>query len=414
MSEPCDTADGSRHSSSSSKPPECATWYRRTRHAFVAALRLWACLSLCLTPVAAAASLPEASDWHYGAFLDLSYGLDFNFPENHLWRNKSTSPRVNELAPNMAMGYVRKDSTAASRWGMELGVQAGYDTNGLVPSPNPSRDTPVDGADLLRHISRANVSYLAPLGNGLTVTVGLFNSYIGYQSVYALDNLNYSRSYMADNAPYFMFGVAAQYPVTDRLQVNLYAINGYNYLSHPNDQMSYGTQVAYRLSKEWTVTENLYYGPDQSNTSLQFWRFFSDSIVEWKHDRLTLALAYDFGTENAAEQPGHPRTFWTAAAFYARLNVCGPWSVALRPEFYWDRSGRISGSEQLLKAMTTTVEYRLDHRPSSAVIRLEHRYDESTQPGGGFFTRGEVAPGVIGLAREQHLLLLSLILAFRS
>lgn len=45
------------------------------------------------------------------------------------------------------------------------------------------------------------MSYLAPIGNGLTVTVGLFNSYIGYQSVYALDNLNYTRSYMADNAP---------------------------------------------------------------------------------------------------------------------------------------------------------------------------------------------------------------------
>ena len=414
MSEPCDTAEGSRHPSSSSKPPACATWCTRARHALVAALRLWACLSLCLTPVAAAASLPEASDWHYGAFLDLSYALDFNFPENHLWRNKSTSSRVNELAPNMAMGYVRKDSTAASRWGMELGVQAGYDTNGLVPSPNPGRDTPVDGADLLRHISRANVSYLAPLGNGLTVTVGLFNSYIGYQSVYALDNLNYSRSYMADNAPYFMFGVAAQYPVTDRLQVNLYAINGYNYLSHPNDQMSYGTQVAYRLSKGWTVTENLYYGPDQSNASLQFWRFFSDSIIEWKHDRLTLALAYDIGTENAAEQPGHPRTFWTAAAFYARLNVYGPWSIALRPEFYWDRSGRISGSEQFLKAMTTTLEYRWGHARPNAVIRLEHRYDESTQPGGGFFTRGGLAPGAIGLAREQHLLLISLILAFRS
>lgn len=79
---------------------------------------------------------------------------------------------------------------------------------------------------------------------------------------------------MADNAPYFMFGLAAQYPVTDRLQLNLYAINGYNYLSHPNNQLSYGTQVAYRLDSEWTFTENLYYGPDQSNTSLQYWRFF--------------------------------------------------------------------------------------------------------------------------------------------
>ena len=29
--------------------------------------------------------------WHYGAYLDLSYILNFNFPENHLWRNRSTA-----------------------------------------------------------------------------------------------------------------------------------------------------------------------------------------------------------------------------------------------------------------------------------------------------------------------------------
>ncbi len=386
-----------------------------TRPWIVTLASLLVCLSSVVIPATAAADpSPHASGWHFGGLLDLSYAIDVNFPENHLWRSKGTTPRVNELAPNMALGYVRKDATCASRWGLELGIQGGYDTNALVPAPTPGRDTPVDGADTLRHISRANVSYLAPVGNGLTLTAGLFNSYIGYQSVYSVNNLNYTRSYMADNAPYFMFGVAAQYPVTDRLQVNLYAINGYNHLSQPNNQFSYGTQVAYQLAGGWTVTENLYYGPDQSNTSLQFWRFFSDSIIEWKRDRLTLALAYDIGTENAAELPGHPRTFWTAAAFYAHWKVGGPWSVGLRPEFYWDRNGRISGSEQLLKALTSTLEYRWTDTTHNAVIRLEHRYDESSGMGGGFFKGSELSPGVIGLTREQHLILMSLVLAFES
>lgn len=141
------------------------------------------------------------SEWHYGATIDLSYALDFNFPDNHRWRSKGTTPRVNELAPNMVQGYVRKDVSETSRWGMELGVQGGYDTNALVPDANPGREKPVGGADTLRHISRANVSYLAPVGNGLTVTAGLFNSYIGYQSVYAKNNLNYTRTYMATMPP---------------------------------------------------------------------------------------------------------------------------------------------------------------------------------------------------------------------
>lgn len=354
----------------------------------------------------------SSSEWHYGATLDLSYALDFNFPENHRWRSKGTTPRVNELAPNMAMGYVRKEVSETSRWGMEFGVQAGYDTNALVPDANPGREKPVDGADTLRHISRANMSYLAPVGHGLTLTAGLFNSFIGYQSIYSQYNLNYTRSYLADNAPYFMFGLGATYPINDRVQLGLYVINGYNYLSHQNDQPSYGTQVIWKPASRLTVTENLYYGPDQSHTAIEFWRFFSDSIVEWKDGPLTFAAAYDIGTENAAEQAGHPRTVWTGGALYARWNVSGPWSVALRPEFYWDRNGRISGSEQLLKALTTTLEYKWTRSWHTVWLRLEHRYDESSGVGGGFFTHGDSTLSQPRLTRNQQLLLVSAIWAF--
>ena len=34
-----------------------------------------------------------------------------------------------ELAPNMALAHVRKNISQVSPWGMELSVQAGYDTN---------------------------------------------------------------------------------------------------------------------------------------------------------------------------------------------------------------------------------------------------------------------------------------------
>lgn len=384
-------------------------WARRCAAGCLAAAVAW-----WVTAVAAQEPPSRRTDWHYGGFVDLSYAVNFNFPENHRWRSKTTTPRVNELAPNMALGYVRKDATLHSRWGLEFGVQGGYDTDALVPRPVPGRDEPVGGADTLRHLSRANVSYLAPVGNGLTLTAGLFNSFIGYQSIYVKNNFNYTRSYMADNAPYFMFGLGAQYPVTERLRLGLYAINGYNYLSHPNDHLSYGVQAAYRLTDSLTVTENLYYGPDQSDTDLRFWRFFSDSIVEWRRDCVTLAVSYDIGTEEAAESAGHPRTFWTAAAAFVRWNIAGPWSVAVRPEFYWDRNGRITGSEQFLKAVTTTLEHKVRLGPQTAWLRLEYRFDESTGPGGGFFKRGEVAPGVIGLTGSQHLAIAALIWAFDS
>lgn len=309
-------------------------------------------------------------------------------------------------------GYIRKDATERSRWGLEFGLQEGTDTDSLVPSAVPGRREPVPHARQLKHFSHANVSYLAPIGNGLSLKAGLFSSYIGYQSIYSRYNLNYTRSYMADNAPYFMFGLGAIYPVNTEVQVGFYVINGYNYLSHINDQPSYGTQVVWKPTSRLTLTENLYYGPDQSHTALEFWRFFSDSIIEWKDGPFTLAASYDIGTENAAELPGHPRTFWTAGALYASWNISGPWRVAFRPEFYWGRNGRITDSEQFLKAITSTLEYRWSIGLHTLLGRLEHRYDESIGTGGGFYTSDVIGPGRFGLTPGQHLVLFSVMWFF--
>lgn len=41
------------------------------------------------------------SDWHVGGSIDLSYAIDSNFPDNHLWKSKTTTPNVNEPALNM-------------------------------------------------------------------------------------------------------------------------------------------------------------------------------------------------------------------------------------------------------------------------------------------------------------------------
>jgi hypothetical protein len=127
-----------------------------------------------------------------------------------------------------------------------------------------------------------------------------------------------------------------------------------------------------------------------------------------------IAASYDIGTENIANRPGSPRTFVMGGNLVVKWHVAGPWSVALRPEFYWDRNGRWTGSEQFVKAITSSIEYKLPYRLTNAMMRAEHRYDESTGVGGGFFKNGENSLGVPKLAAGQHLLLFSLLLTFDS
>ncbi|MGQ0694546.1 MAG: outer membrane beta-barrel protein [Nitrospiraceae bacterium] len=351
------------------------------------------------------------TDWHYGAYLDLSYIVNFNFPENHLWRSRTTSHKHNELAPNMGLAYVRKDATTESRWGGEFGFQAGNDSKDFAFLQGEQE---VGGADTLRHFHRANLAYLTRVGKGLMITAGLFNSLIGYESLYAKDNVNYTRSWLGDNTPYMMFGVNAKYPISDNLTVTAFVVNSYSHLAQPNDLPSYGGKWAWKATSRLTLTQTLYWGPDQTKTSLEFWRLYGNHILEWKGDDVTIAASYDIGTESIANQPGSPRTFVMGSFMVVKWHVAGPWSVALRPEFYWDRNGRWTGAEQFVKAITSTVEYRFPYQWTNTMVRLEYRYDESTGTGGGFFRNSEISPGVFGLTPSQHLIVVGLLWTFDS
>jgi hypothetical protein len=352
---------------------------------------------------------PPERGWQYGAYLDVGYGLNFNFPENHQWRSKQTAPRTNEVAPNMGLAYLRKEPRLDSRWGMELAVQGGYDTNELVPHEHA-----MSGADTLRHLARANVSYLAHVGNGLELTAGLMKGFINYESFYAKDNFNYTRAYLTDYNPNFIFAIGGRYPITPNVDVGFHVLNGFQYLAHANSLPSYGAELDWRLTTRTTLYQNFYYGPDQPDTGLKFWRAFSDSTLQWRGESLTVALSYDVGTEKSASDPGNPRQFWTASALYTRWSLSGPWAVALRPEVFWDRNGLLTDAQQLLWGVTSTLDYQKHLGPHLAVIRLEYRYDRSTGPQGGFFKDGEIAPGTPRFVRDQHVIWLGLMWAFDS
>lgn len=348
--------------------------------------------------------------WKYSGFLDFGYLLDFNHPANHLFRDRSTTFKVDELDLNMAVAGVKKDATQDSRWGTELAVQAGKDSINFgfsATAPN------IDGANVLRHFGAANVSYLAPVGSGLTVQGGLFNSLIGYDSLYAKDNFDYTRPWGGDFTPYLMFGVNASYSFNKKFAMNAFVINDYAHLAHPNNVPGFGGQLSYGASDHLNFKETVLYGPHQSDTSLEFWRFFSDSIAEWKKDKVTTAFEYQVGSEKV-NSTGTPRALWMSAQLPFHRVIAGRWSGTLRPEFAWDRDGRWTGSRQTIKALTTTLEYRVPYWKTNTVARLEYRVDDSRGSGGGFFRGGVISPGVVALVPTQQLLAIGLIVTFDS
>ena len=375
--------------------------------------RKWPAILLFLTfgvgtarPAAAQPSQSAPIEWQYGAFADIGYLGDFNSPSNHLFRNRGTTPRVDELDVNMSAAYVRKKPSESSRWGIEATGQFGEDSKIFgfsATAPN------IAGADWLRHLGPTNASYLAPAGKGLTLQGGIFSSFVGYDALYAKDNFNYTRPWTADFTPYLMLGLNASYPLTDKTTLTGLLLNGYWHLAHANDVPTVGGQLAYKPTDRVTVKETVLYGPHQENTSSNLWRFLSNTIVERRTDRFTTAVDFHL-IEEAVDAPGRPRAWWVAGQVPVHWVVRGPWNVTGRPEFAWDSEGRWTTASQTIVAFTSTVEYRATLRQAQAIVRLEHRYDRSTGPDGGFFT--DIQPGVVGLTPGQHLLGVGVILTF--
>jgi len=210
------------------------------------------------------------------------------------------------------------------------------------------------------------------VGKGLALQAGIFSSLIGYDSLYAKDNFNYTRPWGADYTPYLMLGINASYPVSDRLTGTLFVVNGYWHLAHANNFPSFGGQLAYKATEHWTLKETPLVGPHQSNTSLQFWRLFSDSITEWKKDSITTAFEYQVGTEEVFTT-GNPRALWMSGQLPFHYAVDKHGSVTLRPEATWDRDGRWTGFSQTIKAVTSTLEYRTSWHQAGAIVRLDYR-----------------------------------------
>lgn len=354
----------------------------------------------------------EASNslWKYSGFLDFGYLLDFNHPANHLFRDRGTTFKVDELDLNMAGAGVKKEASQDSRWGMELSAQGGKDSINFgfsATAPN------VYGANVLRHFGAANVSYLAPVGSGLTVQGGLFSSLIGYDSLYAKDNFNYTRPWGADYTPYLMLGINAAYPFTKEITVTGFVINDCFHLAHPNNVPSFGGQLSYSATDHLNFKETVLYGPHQAETALGFWRVFSDSIAEWKKEKSTTAFEYQIGTEKVGA-PGTPRALWMSAQLPFHRVIVGRWSGTLRPEVAWDRDGRWTGSKQTIKAFTSTLEYRVPYWKTNTIARLEYRVDDSRGSGGGFFRGAQISPGVVALVPTQQLLAIGIIVTFDS
>jgi hypothetical protein len=329
--------------------------------------------------------------------VDGYYGYNFNRPLGGINLLRANDVLSNSFSLNQATVIFEQapNVDAGRRFGARLDLMFGQETETVQGSAvNELRP------QVYRHIWQAYGTYVAPLGKGLTVDFGKFASTLGYETNYAKDNFNYSRSYFFNFLPFYHLGFRAKYEVNDELTVLYHLVNGINQSEDFNGFKSQHVAFVVKPGKRVTTQFNYYVGQEQRvRTSILNPTFpvlptqpglspveihpeprgrfhILDAYATFNvTDKLTFALEGDYVINRVFRNSPPLRV--TGGVAYARYQFTPHFAMAGRFEYLSDRVGLFSGLGQALKEHTLTAEYKIGE---GFLLRGEYRRDYSNLP----------------------------------
>ncbi len=351
---------------------------------------------LLLAQAAAAATESPAVQLH--AWVDTYYALNANRPSDgasFLPGTGTTARRANELGINAAALDVVLDPRPV---GLHLTLAFGNGPD-VLHAAEPTG--PSTSAAIWRSVYQASVSYKLPIGGGLVLEAGIYPSHIGYESFFSKDNWNYTRGWMGEFSPYYQAGVKASYAFDAHWSAQVHFLNGWQTIGDNNRAKAVGTQVAWNGDRA-AVAFNTFAGPELPGDD-SHWRLFGDLTAQVKATTwLSLGATADLGWQDRRQRAA----LWHAAGLYARAALSAFAALALRAEYYDDPDGFFSGTPQVLREGTATLELR---PAEQLILKLEARHDTAGAP---VFTSRRDAAGNATFSRAQTLALASAVATF--
>lgn len=250
-----------------------------------------------------------------------------------------------------------------------------------------------DGSDPLSSqdftVSQGFITYKAPVGKGLDFKFGKFATWIGAELWESVDNPNFSRSLLYQNAvPFTNTGLAISYPLLDQLTTSFYLVNGWDTFVDNNDSKTLGYQFNWKVSENTSFILNGVHGAEQNediapgadNNLRHFW----DVIMVFKpFEKTVFNLNFDFGTEADAagsaggSVAGHGNGKWWGFSGIVSRDITDYFGLALRGEYFDDHDGaRLGVSALHLWEITLTVNFKI---MENLLLRPEVRYDEGSR-----------------------------------
>jgi len=195
------------------------------------------------------------------------------------------------------------------------------------------------------------------VSEGTTLTLGRFNTYLGYEVISPTANFNYSTSYLFSNGPFSHVGLKADFALADDFSLMLAVMNP----TDVNNNLIGGYALGAQLGCAGQFL-NLYYDDKEVlGFEIDYTGGFDVS------DDLFLGI-------NAAYADNEGNGFY-GAALYPQLATSDDFSIGLRGEYFNWMIDDVSNEPNVF-AVTLTGSYTIENLIIKPELRLDSNSDE--------------------------------------
>ncbi|MFD0990379.1 outer membrane beta-barrel protein [Mariniflexile jejuense] len=298
---------------------------------------------LMATALFAQEETTETPKFSLSGSIDAYYRANLNAPNNEGTLTQSPGTSFANL-PGFALGMA---NVIASYEGEKVGFVADLvfgprGTDAIFNSPMYSNT-----GDIVNQLyAYWNVS------ESVKLTMGNFNTFLGYEVISPTANFNYSTSYLFTNGPFSHTGLKADFTLSDDFSLMVGVMNGTDLTEfNPNGSYAFGAQLGY---------------------SGQFLNFlYDDAGLGFEVDYtggFDLSDSFFLGI-NGAYQTKDDAGFY-GVALYPQLAASDAFSVGLRGELFGYHEKDVDDIPSVL-GLTLTGSYAIDNLTIKPEIRLD-------------------------------------------
>ena len=282
-------------------------------------------------------------------FADVYYAYNFNKPSDQnipLAYNHSRHNEVN--VNNLLLGF--KSNTERVR------ANAVFHTGTYVQA-NYSAEPP-----LLRYINEANVGM--KLHKKVWVDVGIIPSHIGLETAISKDNWTLTRSFCAENSPYYESGAKVTFLPNDKWTLVALVLNGWQNIIEKNSNKAVGVQAQFYPNKKVLFNYSNFIGEGRNSPdSIMLLRHFHDFFCTYSiTDKLALAAVFDMGFEQKSSIDKQA-IFWYSPALFIKYKMNSDYSSCIRFDYFGDKNGIViptgTPNNTEVSAISINIDYAI-------------------------------------------------------